>query len=53
MSPETYRDQAVRNRDVTGVSYNVGVPRQLAAVGMRVAPVSPVQLARWVGEVLR
>ncbi|HIW92517.1 MAG TPA: VWA domain-containing protein [Candidatus Corynebacterium avicola] len=38
---------------VTGVSYNVGVTRQLAAVGMRVAPVSPVQLARWVGEVLR
>lgn len=38
---------------VTGVSYNVGVARQLAAVGMRVAPVSPVQLARWVGEVLR
>lgn len=37
----------------TGVAYNVGVTRQLAAVGMRVAPVSPVQLARWVGEVLR
>ncbi|WP_297004561.1 DUF5682 family protein [uncultured Corynebacterium sp.] len=36
----------------TGVAYNVGVTRQLAAVGMRVAPVSPVQLARWVGEVL-
>gem|GEM_PF-3960294 len=43
----------MRNRDVTGVSYNVGVTRKLAAVGMRVAPVSPVQLARWVGEVLR
>lgn len=36
----------------TGVAYNVGITRQLAAVGMRVAPVSPVELARWVGEVL-
>lgn len=39
--------------DATGSSYNVGIAKQLVAVGMRIAPVSPVQLARWVGEVLR
>lgn len=36
-----------------GTFYNVSVARQLVAVGMRIAPVTPVQLARWVGEVLR
>lgn len=35
-----------------GVTYNVGVTRRLAAAGMRVAPVSPVELARWIGDVL-
>lgn len=33
--------------------YNVGVAQQLAGVGMRVAAVSPVDLARWVGDVVR
>ncbi|MDO5077342.1 DUF5682 family protein [Corynebacterium sp.] len=33
--------------------YNVGVAEQVAAAGMRVASVTPMQLARWVGEVLK
>ena len=34
-------------------AYNVGIAESVAAAGMRVASVSPMQLARWVGEVLR
>lgn len=33
--------------------HNVAVAQQVAAAGMRVASLSPLQLARWVGEVLR
>lgn len=32
--------------------YNVGIAESVAAAGMRVASVTPMQLARWVGEVL-
>ena len=40
--------------DDAGVAaYNVGTARQLAAAGMRVAVLSPLELARWVGEVVR
>ena len=40
--------------DDAGVAaYNVGTARQLAAAGMRVAVLSPLDLARWVGEVVR
>ncbi|SDL82118.1 DUF5682 family protein [Tessaracoccus oleiagri] len=34
-------------------AYNVGVAQQLAGVGMRVAAVTPLDLARWVGRVIR
>lgn len=34
-------------------AYNVGIAESVAAAGMRVASVSPMQLARWVGEVLQ
>ena len=34
-------------------AYNVGIAESAAAAGMRVASVSPMQLARWVGEVLQ
>ncbi|WJZ00092.1 VWA domain containing CoxE-like protein [Corynebacterium hansenii] len=32
--------------------YNVGIAEAVAAAGMRVASLSPLQLARWVGQVL-
>ncbi|MDO5374401.1 MAG: VWA domain-containing protein, partial [Corynebacterium glutamicum] len=39
--------------DDTGAAvYNVGVAESVAAAGMRVASLSPMQLARWVAEVL-
>ncbi len=34
-------------------AYNVGVAQQLAGMGMRVAAVTPLDLARWVGRVIR
>ncbi len=43
---------AALNDSGTGV-YNVGIAAQVAAAGMRVAAVSPLDLARWVGTVLR
>lgn len=33
--------------------YNLGVARAAAGAGMRVAAVSPLELARWVGQVMR
>ena len=33
--------------------YSVPVARQLAAAGMPIAALSPLELARWVGEQLR
>lgn len=39
--------------DDTGqAAFNVGISRAVAEAGMRVASLSPMQLARWVGEVL-
>lgn len=39
--------------DDTGKAvYNVGIAEAVASAGMRVASVSPMQLARWVGQVL-
>lgn len=39
--------------DDTGAAvYNVGIAQAIAAAGMRVASLSPMQLARWVAEVL-
>lgn len=32
--------------------YNVAIAEAVAAAGMRVASLSPLQLARWVGEAL-
>ena len=43
---------AALNDSGTGV-YNVGVASRVAAMGMRVAAVSPLDLARWVGTVIR
>ncbi|WP_076465894.1 DUF5682 family protein [Actinomyces mediterranea] len=43
---------AALNDSGTGV-YNVGVASRVAAAGMRVAAVSPLDLARWVGTVIR
>ncbi len=34
-------------------AYNANIARLVAGVGMRVASLSPLQLAKWVGEVLR
>lgn len=40
--------------DDTGAAvYNVGIAQRVAAAGMRVAAVSPLQLAQWVGDVVR
>ncbi|MDO5067929.1 MAG: DUF5682 family protein [Propionibacteriaceae bacterium] len=43
---------AALNDSGTGV-YNIGIAAQAAAAGMRVAAVSPLDLARWVGTVVR
>lgn len=43
---------AALNDSGTGV-YNVGVASRVAATGMRVAAVSPLDLALWVGTVIR
>ena len=43
---------AALNDSGTGV-YNFGIAAQAASAGMRVAAVSPLDLARWVGSVVR
>lgn len=43
---------AALNDSGTGV-YNVGIAAAVSAAGMRVAAVSPLDLARWVGTVVR
>ena len=43
---------AALNDSGTGV-YNFGIAAQVASAGMRVAAVSPLDLARWVGSVVR
>ena len=43
---------AALNDTGTGV-YNAGIAARVAGAGMRVAAVSPLDLARWVGAVIR
>ena len=43
---------AALNDTGTGV-YNAGIAARVAGAGMRVAAVSPLDLARWVGTVVR